>query len=186
MFCGTNCCDSAVWRTNICDVKNANWEREGTIVLIFQIQMIQTYLSSRKIPCSPSKLLRGSLSQQRNNLGQLGNHFSYYLYLLKAISVGLQSKTTPRSRITRYSLHTTESLTSATARSPNFRSAPWRKSFPGSRLQCFCWLETWRWYQVIKNMSTPEIFTCHSTFTSYQFSFYKEESYNHGLYMTII
>ena len=37
-------------------------------------------------------------------------------------------------------------------------------------------------YQVIKNMSTPEIFTCHSTFTSYQFSFYKEERYNHRLY----
>ena len=73
MFCGTNCCDSAVWPTNICDVKNTNWEREDTIVLIFQIQMIQTYLSSRKIPCSPSKLLRGG-KPTKEQLGTTWNH----------------------------------------------------------------------------------------------------------------
>lgn len=80
---GYNCCDSAVWHTNICDVKNANWdrEREDTIVLIFQIQLIQTYLSSKRFRVLPASFWEAE-SQQRNNLGQLGNHFSYYLHLL--------------------------------------------------------------------------------------------------------
>lgn len=168
--------------TNICDVKNANWEREDTIVLIFQIQMIQTYLKKDSVFSQQASERRKA--SQRNNLGQLGTHFSYYLYLLTINFRGSPKNNSPEPLLN--SLHKTESLTSATARSPNFRSAPWRKSFPGSSFSVFA---DWRYddvYQVIKNMSTPEIFTCHSTVTSYQFSFYKEERCNHGLYMTII
>ena len=95
-------------------------------------------------------------------------------------------KTTPRS-LTRTPRFTVNRVTHfGHGQKSQFQVRAMEEILPRLQLQCELTGGFDDVYHVIKNMSTPEIFTCHSTFTSYQFSFYKEESYNHGLYMTII